>query len=450
MAAMNTSSENTSSTSVAADNSTTSATSPNHASRREFLKVAAAATAGVTAAMAVPHTAYAAGTDTLRVGLIGCGGRGTGAAGQALKADKGTVLTALGDAFPDRLQRSLDSLRKGAPEQVKVDTERCFTGLDAYKKVIDSGVDVVLLTQPPGFRPGHMQYALEAGKHVFAEKPMAVDAPGVRQVAQCVELARKKNLALVAGFNCRYTSGPRALMGKIHEGAIGDVVAMYTTFNTGYLWVFPRKPEWSDMEWQVRNWYYFTWLSGDHLVEQAVHNCDKLAWAMKDQPPARAMAVGGRQARTDPMYGHIFDHFAVVYEWANGTRGFLFCRQQQGCPGDVSDHIMGTKGTADMVGNRHAITGQNAWTFDGPDDSGHQIEHNELFASIRAGKPINDGQRMVNSTMISILGRMAAYTGQVITWEQAMNSQEKVGPEKVEWGPTPTPPVAVPGKTKFL
>ena len=432
----------------------TTSTKPTPAfSRRSFLKSAAATTAGAAAMQfVIPSSVHAAGSDSLKIGLVGCGGRGTGAAAQALAADKGAVLVAMADAFGDRLQSSLASIKKSAPapDQVNVAPDRCFVGLDAYKNLIDSGVDVVLLTAAPGFRPAHIEYAVQAGKHVFAEKPMATDAPGVRSVARSAAIAKEKKLALVAGFNGRYTFSTQATIQKIHDGAIGDVVAMYTAFNTGYLWNHGRKPEWSDMEWQVRNWYYFTWLSGDHLVEQAVHNCDKLAWVMRDVMPVRALALGGRQVRTQEQWGHIYDHFAVMYEWPNGARGFLFCRQQDGCANDVSDHIMGSNGIAHFGGPGSGITGPNAWKYAGPQNSGHEHEHVEMFASIRKANPINNGERMVNSTLISIMGRMAAYTGQVITWEQAMNSQENLLPEKLEFGPIPTPPVAMPGKTKFV
>lgn len=426
---------------------TTSNPPSNGSSRRSFLKTGAAVTA---AGLAIPRAVRAAGSDVLKIGLVGCGGRGTGAAGQALTADKGTVLVAMGDAFADRVQLSLKSLQRFGPDRVKVDPDHCFSGFDNYMKVINSDVDVVLFCSAPGFRPQHIEYAVQAGKHVFAEKPMAVDAPGVRSVARSVAEARKKNLAMVAGFNGRYTAPGKQIFSRIHDGAIGQINAMYTTFNTGYLWSHPRKPEWSDMEWQVRNWYYFTWLSGDHLVEQAVHNCDKMLWAMNEEPPASAVALGGRQVRVEPQWGHIFDHFAVVYEWKSGARGFLFCRQQQNCANDVSDHYMGTKGTADMAREGYVIKGENPWRYEGPPSPGHQIEHDELFASIRGGKPIDNGDRMVKSTLISIMGRMAAYTGKIITWDQAMNSQENLMPEKLEWGPLPTPPVAMPGKTKFL
>jgi myo-inositol 2-dehydrogenase / D-chiro-inositol 1-dehydrogenase len=415
-------------------------------SRRGFLK----ATAAVAAAAHLSAPAvHAAGSDIIKVGLIGCGGRGTGAALQALAADSNTELVAIGDAFADRAQLSLAGMKKRDPERVKVTADTCFSGLDAYKNVIDSGAHVVLMCEPPGFRPKHLEYAVAAGKHIFAEKPMAVDAPGVRALAKTVEEAGRKKLALVAGFNGRYTYSHRAIFERIHEGAIGDIIALYTTFNTGGLWNHGRKPEWSDMEWQIRNWYYFTWLSGDHLVEQAVHNVDRISWAMKEQMPSRAVAFGGRQVRTSAAYGHIFDHFSVVYEWESGTRAFLFCRQQDGCAMDISDRVMGSRGTA-LGGRAHAITGEHPWKYTGPANSGHQTEHDELFASIRAGKPINDGQRMINSTLMAIMGRMAAYSGQVITWDQAMNSKEDLMPEKLEWGPIATPPVAMPGRTRFF
>lgn len=417
--------------------------------RREVLKAGTAA----AAAMAIPRAVHAAGSDVLKVGLVGCGGRGTGAAGQALNADKNVVLTAVGDAFADRLKSSLESLKKKLPDKVKVDADHCFVGLDAYKQVIDSGIDVVVLTTPPGFRPAHIKYAVEKGKHIFCEKPMAVDAPGAKMVLEACEEARKKNLSVVSGFCWRYSYPERAVFQKIHEGAVGDIVAVYGTYNTGFLWSRPRKPEYSDVEWQVRNWLYFTWLSGDHIVEQAVHTIDKMAWAMGDKPPLRAGGTGGRQVRTDPQFGNIFDHFAIVYEWPEGVRGFHYCRQQGNTAGDVSDYILGTKGIASVLGSpSHAIRsgGQTVWKYEGPRNDMYQTEHDELFASIRAGKPMNDGPRMVNSTMMAIMGRMAAYTGQVVTWEKAINSQEKLMPEKLEWGPMPVAPVAKPGVTKLI
>jgi myo-inositol 2-dehydrogenase / D-chiro-inositol 1-dehydrogenase len=419
-------------------------------SRRTFLKTSAAAGASLVALAPAVH---AAGNDTLRIGLIGCGNRGTGAATQALKADPNLKLVAMGDVFADRLAGSLAQL-KGDPEvaaKVDVSKDRQFVGFDAYKQVLGAGVDVVLLTAPPGFRPDHIEASVAAGKHIFAEKPVAVDAPGVRRViAACAE-ARKKNLAVVSGLCWRYDAGKRETMKRIHEGAIGDLVALQCTYNTGYLRMFPREKKWSDMEWQLRNWLYFTWLSGDHIVEQHIHSLDKMAWAMKDEYPIRASGMGGRQQRTDPAYGHIFDHHAVVYEFKNGVKLFSQCRQQKDCANDVSDHLMGTRGTCDVM--KHTIIGEKPWRYrpaDGPGGNMYQIEHNELFASIRAGKPINNADYMTKSTLMAIMGRMATYTGKIITWDMASGSRQDLMPAKLEWGSLPMPPVARPGITKFV
>lgn len=422
-------------------------------SRRSFLKSSTAAgVAGVLGSqLVVPKAAHAAASEVIKVGLIGCGGRGSGAAAQALTADPGVQLTAIGDAFADRLETSLASLKKQFPGQVKATPETSFVGFDAYQKVIDSGVDVVLLTTPPHFRPMHFKAAVAAGKHVFCEKPVAVDAPGVRSVLETAKIAKEKRLSVACGFCWRYHNAHRETFKLIHGGAIGDVVNVYSAYNTGSLWNYPRKPEWSDMEWQMRNWLYFTWLSGDHLVEQAVHSVDKLSWARQDRNPVRAIGLGGRQVRTDPAFGNIFDHFSIVYEYADGTRGFLNCRQQAGCAAGVVDYIHGNKGVCTLnSGSLHRIDGQITWKYTGPTNNMYQTEHDELFASIRAGEPMNDGEWMAHSTMMAILGRMAAYTGQAVTWEQAMNSQEDLTPAKYEWGAIPTPAVALPGKTKFI
>jgi len=424
-------------------------------SRREFLRQSSSAALGATLAAPFVLTSTSKGAspgDTLKIGLIGCGGRGSGAAGQALTADGNVQLTAMGDLFPDRLQGSLKALREQHAEKVKVTPEQCFTGPDAYQKVLDSGVDVVVLATPPGFRPLHLKAAVAAGKHIFCEKPMAVDGPGVRSLLETVAESKRKNLALVAGFCWRYNYGERAVMQRIHDGAIGEPLSLYHTYNTSLLWSHPRKPEWTDLEWQLRNWLYFTWLSGDHLVEQAVHSVDKMAWAMKDVAPIQCMAHGGRQVRTDPANGHIYDHFSIVYEYASGARGFLFCRQMADCANENADYIAGTQGNATIKSfGPITIRGQNQWKFSGERPDMYQVEHNEFFASIRNGKPINDGVRMAHSTLQAIMGRMAAYTGQIITWDQALNSQESLGPAKLEWDrPLPVPPVAMPGKTRFV
>lgn len=428
---------------------------PSGASRRSFLKTSSAAlAAGAVAApfLSFPQKAFAQNSDTLKVGLVGCGGRGSGAALQAMNADKNVMLTAMGDVFEDRLNTSLKNLKTSAGEKVQVTPETSFIGLDSYQRVIDSGVDVVLLATPPGFRPTHLKAVIDAGKHVFCEKPMATDAPGLRSVLESAEKAREKKLAVMSGFCWRSNYGERAIMERIHDGQIGEPMGLYNTYNTGPIWVRPRRPGQTDLEYQLRNWYYFAWLSGDHIVEQAVHSLDKMAWAMKDVPPVRCVAHGGRQVRTGPEYGHIFDHFSVVYDYANGARGFHFSRQQAGCATDNSDYIIGTDGIAKIKAfGPLEIEGENRWRFRGERPDMYQIEHNELFASIRAGEPINHGTWMAHSTLLALMGRMAAYTGQVITWEQALNSQEKLVPENLDWDMTlPVPPVAMPGQTKFI
>jgi predicted dehydrogenase len=419
--------------------------------RRDFLKTTAA-TAAATSLLAAAPAVHAGGSDELKVGLIGCGGRGTGAAVNAVRAGSGIKLWAMGDLFMDQVHNSRNRLKGELGELVDVSDDRCFAGFDNHQKVIDSGVNVVLLAAPPGFRPMHLKAAVDKGLHIFAEKPVAVDAPGVRAVMAACEEAQKKNLSLVSGLCFRYDHPKRELMSRIHEGAIGDITAIHCSYNTGLLWKKDRQPGWTDMEWQCRNWLYFTWLSGDHNVEQHIHNLDKVAWAMKNQYPVKAVGLGGRQVRTAPEWGHIFDHHAVVYEFANGTKCFSYCRQQAGVANEVSDFLYGTKGVCEVM--KHKITGENSWSYKGrrQERKGdmYQNEHDELFASIRSGKPINNGDYMCKSTLMAIMGRMATYTGQVITWDMAMNSQENLMPEKLEFGPLAVAPVAQPGVTKFV
>jgi myo-inositol 2-dehydrogenase / D-chiro-inositol 1-dehydrogenase len=428
-------------------------TNSNSHSRRQFLKTSTAAV--VTGAMAVNETmarsAYVTGSDVLRVGLIGCGGRGTGAAAQALAADKNVKLTAMGDAFKDRLESSLAELKTDQAIAAKIDVpqDRCFVGFGAYEAVIASGVDVVLLVAPPQFRPLHLKAAVEAGKHIFAEKPVAVDAPGVRSVLAICEEARKKNLSVVSGLCLRNSLGFQETIQRIHDGAIGDILTLQANDYRGPIWVKPRQPDWSDMEWQMRNWYYFTWLSGDFNVEQHVHYLDVCAWVMRGEYPVRAVGMGGRQVRTGPEYGNIFDHHSVTYEFANGAKLFSNCRQQPGCYNDMSCYATGSKGTAEISERVPMITTDKQWKYRGPKNNIYQTEHDELFASIRNGKPINNGEYMAKSTLLAIMGRMATYTGQMITWEQAMNSKEDLTPAKYEWGSIPTPPIAMPGVTQL-
>jgi predicted dehydrogenase len=418
--------------------------------RREFLKTSSAAAVGaaVLGNLAVPRAAHADGGDTLKIGLIGCGGRGTGAAVNAMKADANCKLVAMADAFADRLELSKNNLKRQGGDKFAVTDEMCFVGFDAYQQLLATDVDVVLLTTPPHFRPMQYRAAIDAGKHCFVEKPVAVDTPGIKSVLETNKLAEQKKLAVVSGLCWRYDLGVRATMDQINEGAIGDIVAIQSNYNTGTLWHRGDNADWSRMEYQMRNWLYFTWLSGDHNNEQHVHSLDKTAWLMGDASPVRATGLGGRQQRTESKWGNIFDHHAVVYEYPNGVRVFSYCRQQAGCSNDVDEYVFGAKGKARILANR--IEGETTWRYRGEKPNMYDREHVELFASIRSGEPINNGAYMANSTMLAIMGRMCTYTGQTLTWEQCMNSQEKLGPEKYEWTDIPEPQVAIPGKTRFV
>ena len=420
--------------------------------RREFIRSSAAAAIAAPFILTSSVRGQGSPGETLRIGLIGCGGRGSGAAAQAMAADRNVALVAVGDAFPDQLKRALPGLKKANPDKFRVEPDRCFAGLDAYKKVIESGVDIVILATPPGFRPMHIRAAIDAGKHVFAEKPLAVDATGVRMVLAAAEEAKKKNLSLVSGFCWRSHYPKRATFRKVLDGAVGEIQTVYNTYNTGPVKdPAVRNPDWSPMETQVRNWYQFTWLSGDHIVEQAVHSLDMMSWAMGDKPPARIVGHGGRQVRS--TLGNIYDHFAVVYEYENGAKGFHFSRQIPGCSNDYAVSIAGTKGRClvDCSRGIHRITGAESWNYEGVKNEMYQTEHDEMFAAIRAGKPMNQGSWMAQSTMLAIAGRMAAYTGQTITWEQAMNSKESLMPVDMRWdAPIEVPPVAMPGKTQVV
>lgn len=415
-------------------------------SRRAFL--------ATSAALAAAPGLHAAGDDTLKVGLIGCGGRGTGAALNALAADKNVKLVALADAFADRLTECLESLLKKPEVAAKVDVkpDAQFVGFDAYKSVVER-CDVVLLCTPPHFRPLHLKAAVDAGKHVFAEKPCAVDAPGVRSVLATCEAAKKKSLSVVSGLCLRYDDTFRECVKRIYGGAIGDVVMVQANDYRGGRWSKPRLAEWSDVTYQMRNWYNFTWLSGDFNVEQHVHFLDVCAWIMRDQYPVRAMGMGGRTVLAATEYGNIYDHFSVVYEYADGQRFLSNTRQQPKTKGDMSAHALGTSGRA-MLAERDGgmwIKGKDNWQAGRPTNQMYQTEHDELFASIRKGTPVNNGEYMAKSTLLAIMGRMAAYTGQQITWEMALHSKEDLTPPSYDWSAKlPDPPIAIPGVTKFV
>ncbi|HSV74586.1 MAG TPA: Gfo/Idh/MocA family oxidoreductase [Chthonomonadales bacterium] len=423
-------------------------------SRRDFVATSAAS-AAAAALFATGNYAYAQGSDRIRVGVIGSGGRGTGAAVNAMVCAPGVEVVALGDLFKDRVDGSFNRLRdlvkdadmlRDYPDlasRLKVTPERCFSGFDNYQKVIGAGVDMVLLASPPGFRPIHYKAAVDAGKHVFMEKPVAVDGPGTRSVLASSEVASQKRLGVVAGTQRRHQNSYRETIKRLHDGAIGRIVGGQVFWNQGGLWRHNRRPGETDMEYQVRNWLYYTWLSGDHIVEQHMHNIDVANWVLRAHP-VRCLGMGGRQTRTGPEYGHVFDHFAVDFEYPNGVRILSMCRQQDGTDSNVSERFAGTTGDTNAAGH---IGGPNAWNFSGPNPDPYTQELTHLVASIRAGNPLNEGRQVAESTLAAIMGRMSAYTGKVVSWEQALNSQESLVPATFEFGAMPTPPVAMPGKT---
>jgi len=445
--------------------------SPEISSRRQFLKHSSLAIAGVAVIAESPFviTSHAAPDDPIRVGVIGCGGRGTGAVLNVLgaatnviypqagyhtediksgaKAAQGGVkITALADVFPDRLDRCRKQLQA---LDMNVGDEYCFTGFDAYKKLLAvPEVNYVILATPPHFRPMHVKAAIEAGKNVFMEKPGGVDGPGVRLLLEAGELAREKNLGIVAGTQRRHERKYNETIKRIQDGAIGEIVYACAYWNGGEIWVIERQPGWTDMEWQLRNWNYFTWLGGDHIVEQHVHNLDIMNWVIGGHP-LKATALGGRQARVGKVHGHIYDHFAVEFEYENGVRMFSQCRQTNGCDGKVEEFVKGTKGYSNCSNYIHPTSG-TAWRFKEKEINPYEQEHQDLIASIRAGKPLNEAKTVAGSTLMGIMGRESAYSGRTVEWEQALNSPTRLGPEKYEFGDLPMPDVAIPGKYKFV
>lgn len=431
-------------------NSAASKQAQSKVARRDFLKTGttAALAGGLVTSLGSARMAHATSDDTLKVALIGCGGRGTGAAINAMNADKNAKLTVLCDIFPDRIAQCKNVLKGQLGDQLAVDDANCFSDFDGYKKVMESDVDVVLLCTTPHFRPVQLAAAIDAGKHVFCEKPVAVDGPGVRSVLETCKKAKEKNLNVVSGLCWRYDLGVVETMKRIQDGAIGEIVTIQENYLTGTLWDRPRDPSWSEMEYQIRNWLYFTWLSGDHIAEQHIHSLDKALWLNNDKMPTYCYGLGGRQVRTDPKFGHVYDHFSVVYEWENGVRAYAFTRQMAGCWSETEDFIYGTKGKAEVLA--HKIKGVDGeWKYKGPKPSMYDVEHQRLFAAIRAGEAINNGEYMSYATLMAIMGREACYTGEKITSEAMLNSHVKLGPEKLEWGNVAVAPVAMPGRTKF-
>ncbi|TWT31580.1 Gfo/Idh/MocA family protein [Blastopirellula retiformator] len=424
---------------------------PQSDSRRDFIKKSAAiSSAAAVGGLSMACNVHAAGSDMLKVALIGCGGRGSGAAKNATMGDDNLKVTALCDIFPDVLAQARKRLGRALGDRLEVTDETCFSGFDGYKQVMETDVDVVLLATPPHFRPAHLRAAIEAGKHVFCEKPVAVDAPGCRHVFETVEMAKEKNLSIVSGLCWRYDPKVKATVEKIKDGSIGDIVAVHETYLTGTLWYRQPQPDWTEMEHQVRNWLYYTWLSGDHTAEQHIHSLDKALWINDDAAPLSCEAVGGRLVRTDAKWGNVYDHFGMTFEFPNDVKTFAFCRQMAGCYNDVNDYILGSNGTASILGGTVTPKKGDAWKYDGPNANMYDEEHKALYAGIRSGNVINNGIYMTRSTMMAIMGRMAAYTGKKITWDMAINSQEDMTPKTYEWGDVEIPTVAMPGKTKFV
>ncbi|RKY22584.1 MAG: gfo/Idh/MocA family oxidoreductase [Planctomycetota bacterium] len=429
---------------------------PTRPSRRQLLRTGAAL--GALSALPIPSArALTVGDpDVLRVGLVGCGGRGTGAAANALRAENGSiVLTAMGDLFPERLAGSLQHLTNAmgeAADRIQVDPERRFTGFDAYQHVLASDIDVVLLCTPPHFRPVQLAAAVAAGKHIFTEKPMAVDGPGIRSVMQTAAAAKAAGLGLMSGFCWRRNVRHKAFFEQLHAGRIGEIRGFHSTYLASPIGTHKRQPEWSDMEFQLKNWHHFPWLSGDHVVEQAVHSLDKQGWCFEDRPPLSVTAMGGRQNHRGDERGVVFDHFSASYDYGDGVLAFHQSRQMDGCDFENNDYIMGEKGSGIINGwaPLHALQGPDPWIYEGPGNDMYQAEHDELFASIRAGAPVNDGEWMTRSSMLAIMLRMSAYTGHTVTWEQAMASNERLGPERYAFGEVAVGEVAVPGKTQLI
>lgn len=430
--------------------------SPN-LSRRLFLKNTTAALAGgsLLSSPLRANKSVASGDDELRIGLIGCGGRGTGAAVQALSTEGPVKLVAMADAFSDRLESSLENIRQNQPERVDVPAERRFTGFDGYQKVIDEDVDVVILTTPPGFRPIHFEYAVDQGRHVFMEKPVAVDGPGIRRVLAAGKRANEKGLKVGVGLQRHHDSRYQETIKRIHDGAIGDIVLLRAYWNSGGVWVRPREAGQSEMEYQMRNWYYFNWLCGDHIVEQHIHNLDVCNWVMGGFP-VKAQGQGGRQVRTGIDHGEIYDHHVVEYTYENGTKLLSQCRHVPGAWSSVSEHAHGSMGSANIGAGR--IDGGGGWSFRHREEvaNAYQVEHDRLFAAIRSGVAHNETEYGAKSTLTAILGRMATYSGVEVSWDAALNSDHALVPSAYAWDGTPPSvpdadgryPIPMPGSTK--
>jgi len=425
--------------------------------RRRFLKSTAALAGGaLTSRLTTGEVAHAAGSDIIRVGMIGCGGRNTGAAAQALTADPGTRLVAMCDIFMDRVKGKRRILKEQKKDQVIVDDDHCFAGFDGYKHVIEAS-DVVVIANAAKFHPLHAMTAIKAGKHVFVEKPHGIDPAGLKLLQQAADLAKQKKLCLVSGLQSRYHTGYAETVQRIYDGAIGDIVAIEENFLRGPYGVIERKAGLTELQWQCSTQYHFRWLSGDDVPQSLVHNLDRSSWAMGNKAPAKCHGLGGRSSMTEPIYGDVFDHHSVIYECANGVRIYAFCRTTNGCYNNSSSVVLGSKGKASITGCR--IWGETNWRWQGRCDP-YQREHDILFKAIRSGEPVNNGDYMFRSTMITVMGQISCYTGKEVTWDQINKSDFYYPPKPedchddmeppVKAGAHGSYPVPKPGFTKMI
>ncbi len=429
--------------------------------RRDFIKKSGQL--AIVTTFAGNNFVFAEGSSTIRVGLIGCGGRGTGAGIiDCAASSSGIELVAIGDLFqdhlnkaPDRIKTNLEKRNLSVKDIYKVTPETTFVGFDAYKKVIDSGVDLVILTTPPNFRPAHLRAAVNAGKHVFIEKPVAVDPVGVRSIIESSKIAKKKGLTLVSGTQMRRLESNRETIKRIHDGAIGEINGgqCFRSGSAMRTWQSDekvKKSAWSEMEYQIRRWLFWTWLSGDFVVEMHVHNLDVMNWIMNAHP-VKCIGVGGRQTRTGFEYGNIYDHISVEYEYPNDVRVEYIGAQIDHFTNRSNQRVTGTKGSAVLDFRKSTITGENPFVFDGKSTNPSVLQYKEMIESIREGKAINEGQQIAESTMTAILGRMSAYTGKSLDWDWALNkSKLDLSPEQMEFGHIPRRPVAIPGITELM
>lgn len=425
-------------------------------SRRGFLHSSATA-AGATAmgTLALDRSVHAVGNGVIRFGLIGCGGRGTGAATNAMNAAEDVRLVAMADIFEERLKGSRERLAKAKPGQVEVKDDQCFIGFDAYEKVLASDVDAVLIAPASHFIPAIFKAAVDAGKHVFCEKPHGIDIPGMKLCKEVAERAKQKGLSVVSGLCWRYEPGVQETIKRVHDGAIGEIVAIQENYLSSPYGLHERLPGQSEMEWQMWNWYHFNWLSGDQTSQQLVHSLDKASWALGDKPPLRVSGMGGRQTAVDPMFGDQFDHHAVVFEYENGVRVFGFTRDQTDCYRDTNDYILGTKGRCNLL--KYTIEGETNWSWEQPRGNMYDLEQKAFFDSIRSGTPVNNGHYMCLSSALGIAAQIACYTGAMLTWEEVMRSKRSFALPRyafdvdppVKPGPDGRYPAAMQGKEEF-